>query len=440
MAEKMKKKDKPEEKPTPPPKAEDLMLTAEKRVEFFMLLSEEEREKQLRRDREFIRLYDDQQELEKNPEKKKEMLEAIEKEIGKLSEEERKLTEEKKRVEEKIKAGSVPELAELTAKRRQAVQEEVGKIKKENIENSDELNLMFDEAVRTGEKTKAEAIMLKLAGDGNFNELLHHRDFKSNWKGFQDFFDKVIIEELGLSEQVAYTIGNDISFKCERVNHYDQARSYIKDPVTGLYRKATEDEHVAACIAEIGKLDGRKVSRDFNRLAYGGEKQLADGTRIFKIEQLGIEIIGKFWDSMVGFIKKGEFNKNVLEKLYSVIGTLEKDKRIPREFVEALREGGKKLPKKEEGDYAAMLSDILWEEEEEEEQKEGAAAEEIEAEVRRLRGLKDSKIIRDQVEYEKEIEKIKNYFYGTKDKAKDAFYASWSLEDLKKLLKELKEI
>ncbi len=208
----------------------------------------------------------------------------LDKEISKLKTEEDKM-------KANILRGRLPQLFSLELQRRRDVDREYSEIKKLGLKNSDELLLYFKDAFREKNVERCFAIMKNLADGGDFNELLHAYSYPSGVNGINDFFNEVIIGKMGVGEQVAYSFQNDISFTCEGIHQWDMAKTVVRDVNTGLYRQLNENEHAAAAMAQIEKLDARDVIRKFNRLAYGYEIEMPDGARVFKMSKLGWQIL-----------------------------------------------------------------------------------------------------------------------------------------------------
>ncbi len=204
------------------------------------------------------------------------------------------------------------------------VREQMGKI---TGENSDELNAAFRSAQRDGDKIKASAIAMKMAKDGNDNELWNEFGFTSDAQGKHDFFDAVMMGKkvsedgrelkhdgpsFNMSEQEAFSLENAIDYINEDVNHWETARTMKMEG--GLFKRMSEEEHSFAALAEIMKKNPREVARAFNRLAYGGERvtNRATGAREFFPSQLGKAILMSMGPEILTNINRGEFNKNAV--------------------------------------------------------------------------------------------------------------------------------
>lgn len=203
------------------------------------------------------------------------------------------------------------------------IREQMGKI---TGQNSEELTAAFRSALRDGDRIKASAIAMKLARDSNDNELWNEFGFDSNSEGKHAFFDAVMMGNKGvkmgdgttaytgssfnMSEQEAYSLENAIDYINEDVNHWETARTMKMEG--GLFKRMKSEEHALAALAEIMKKNPREVARNFNRLAYGGERvtDRTTGAREFTPTALGKAIALQLGPEILTNMGRGEFNKN----------------------------------------------------------------------------------------------------------------------------------
>lgn len=200
-------------------------------------------------------------------------------------------------------------------------------MKKITTELDTELIAAFRDAVDEGNNIKATAIAKKLANDYNDNELWNAYGFTSNSQGMGKFIDAVLIGKkgikrdsddtvytgpsLGMDEQTALAIQNDISFINEAKNHWETARTIEVE--NGRYKRVSERQHTKLALAEILKKEASEIVRNFNRLNYGGEKPRADGSgRDFELAPLGLALAKAFGTEFIFRFGRGEYDKNAI--------------------------------------------------------------------------------------------------------------------------------
>lgn len=204
------------------------------------------------------------------------------------------------------------------------IREQMSKI---HGQNSDELNAAFRSALRDKDKIKAAAIAMKMARDGNDNELWNEFGFNSTAEGKHAFFDAVMMGHKGvkdgdgkdytgpsfdMSHEEALGVENAIDYINEDVNHWETARTIKME--NGMFRRMSEEEHTLSALAEIMKKNPREVARSFNRLAYGGEHvdNRVTGERSFRPTKLGEAILMALGPEILKNVDRGEYNKNAV--------------------------------------------------------------------------------------------------------------------------------
>ena len=250
-----------------------------------------------------------------------------------------RLTEAIKQDRNRVAKSRIPDYYRQQAQR-QLVAEE---LKKVQTRNAEELIRHFRDAQREGNKYKMEAVLQKLANDGNDNEVLNDYGYSSGFEGYQKFFENEVKDHAGISEQEALRIANDVSFINEERNHWNTARTVTVDSNTGQFKWKSEAEHVGEALAEIGKIDPQAIVRNLNRLAYGGEEVQPDGTLKFKMEALGAGVLNMLQESGMLQSQIGRMQANIATNLYNELQELQ----IP-EFAKSmaiLSSKAKALPK-----------------------------------------------------------------------------------------------
>lgn len=201
---------------------------------------------------------------------------------------------------------------------------------------SEELIGSFRDALSSGDTIKGISILKKLAHDGNDNEFLDNFGFQSSSEGMHDFFDAVIMGKKGVKladgseydgpgfkvgEQMALGIENEIGDINESVRHWETARLITVE--NGQYRRNTPEEHTKVAFAEIAKMSIREIVRVLNRLAYGSEVPMPDGSRKFELEPLGMAILKMFGNELGEEVeKKADYNKNAVINIGSQLDLL----------------------------------------------------------------------------------------------------------------------
>ena len=184
-----------------------------------------------------------------------------------------------------------PEAYEHRLERLHLESEESGKLK--GIDNAEQLNALLTEAIRSKNKFRSAAIMKKMAEDYNDNEYLNLTinprtglSYGSGAEGMKEYMHDVLMGKLGMDEQSALQLSDEIAYINEKKNHWENARTVGYK--NGKLEYHTQKDHTIAAMIEITKRGPRDTAREFNRLAIGSEIQHPDGHREFKLEKLGV--------------------------------------------------------------------------------------------------------------------------------------------------------
>ncbi len=192
-------------------------------------------------------------------------------------------------------------------------QEEYKKVA--DIDSDSELWEFFLKAQKTKDHAKMSAVLKKMTSDGNDNEFLNYAGFSSDHKGMQQFVEKELIDKGGYNRGDAMALASDISYLNEKIGHWETARTVNVEH--GEYKWMSEKDHVKAALAEIMKRNPREVARNFNRLAYGGERPNNEGGRDFEMGKLGLSVLKIIGPHIAAQIPKGEMNPNIIMNLYN---------------------------------------------------------------------------------------------------------------------------
>jgi len=193
------------------------------------------------------------------------------------------------------------------------------KTKYKDITNADELIQKFEDAKRRKNKFDQIALLEKLSGDANLNEILNDKGYSANAGGLHSFVYNLPNDHgeqrglTGFKDDELLRIQNDLGESEERVNHWEMAKMAVMNDqgqmVSSVRAKEASEvdaskgetvsgkfvldakgkivfddrQHVIAAASEIMKLDPQKNVATLNRLAMGGE----DGNGVFQISDLG---------------------------------------------------------------------------------------------------------------------------------------------------------
>ena len=111
----------------------------------------------------------------------------------------------------------------------------------------------------------------------------------------EQFRRDILKGQLKMGEQSSLKVMSDLGYINEKVGHWETARLVSTDHSGQMKSKIVQNvdgswddtAHAMECFTEISKMNGRAILNTLNRLAYGGEKQHADGTRSFQMSNLG---------------------------------------------------------------------------------------------------------------------------------------------------------
>jgi hypothetical protein len=166
--------------------------------------------------------------------------------------------------------------------------EEMKKI--DHIKDRDELTSILKDAVKNKDRSRFNAVALKLSKDGNGNDgLLNATGHESNAKGLQDLISEISTKGspnyMGYSKQEAMALGMKLSYTEEGVNHWGTARAFKME--NGRYEASSAEYQALAAVSEVAKMDPQGIARQLNRLGYGGETP--DGK--FVLNDYGLALI-----------------------------------------------------------------------------------------------------------------------------------------------------
>jgi hypothetical protein len=166
---------------------------------------------------------------------------------------------------------------ELRDEIRKLEHEEMDKLKGKDDES--ELIEIANEAIETGNQARLAAVLKKLAKDGNDNEILNAFGYSSDFEGMRSFYEKIVRDKAGFSDQDMHRLANEVSYINESIGHYETSRVNIMEH--GRFRWQSQEEHANVAGTEILKKDVATIFGKYNRLLWGGHD--ADGT--FKPDQ-----------------------------------------------------------------------------------------------------------------------------------------------------------
>jgi|GEM_PF-983266 len=208
-------------------------------------------------------------------------------------------------------------------------------------DNAEYLVDAFKNALRTGNKEVAQAIILHATSVGHLNEIINGYkskrdvyDEKGNLLvrkgqalpaggyGLKEVIRQALIEDLNIDEQTAYATQSEASTIAKAIKHTAMTES-IGTRNGMLYQRNIEgpDGQQAIARGEARKVDAERYSRDYNRLAYGDEFDTPSG-RIFRFSKLGLDTITENAGSIEEELGRKRFNKNAAMKFTDDAETL----------------------------------------------------------------------------------------------------------------------
>jgi hypothetical protein len=200
-----------------------------------------------------------------------------------------------------------PEMYYALQEQRSLRNEELKKI--QEIKDSDHLTSMFRDAQALGDVARAEAIVMKLAQDANFNDILMNLGYDSDAQGMQDFFEKEFGKKMGTGKETILSLAQDVSYVNEDKKHFELAR--VVKGKRGKLEWMSEKEHADAVVTQVRKVDLEELARRANRQAYGYESA-ADGQ--FHFSRHGLQLVKENYKEYISLINGNRFGKNTAQK------------------------------------------------------------------------------------------------------------------------------
>ncbi|MDX9893774.1 MAG: type IV secretion system protein, partial [Patescibacteria group bacterium] len=215
---------------------------------------------------------------------------------------------------------------EAMAQFRSLVNEEIRRLP-ESMEWT-EIEGQMDIAKRNGDQARFIALMTKAAKDYNDNEWLNHYGYsaaayggkmwegangqnKKGHKGVKEFADEVLVGELGLNQQFAYSILNDIAYINEDRKHGGTSRMFqVKD---GRFEMNDRISQAASYQNEWFKGNIRALLQNSNRLDSGGENVEGGYDMAFHAAMR----LAAVPDQINNFLSRQEFNPSTRSKWQS---------------------------------------------------------------------------------------------------------------------------
>jgi hypothetical protein len=246
---------------------------------------------------------------------------------------------EKYKEKERTAAAFKPEDYVARAERRAEWDKEA---KKHVTTNEDELISALHKAIARKDAEEVGGVLLHAAKVGHGNEVIQgvradrdwHFDDKEGYndrgvgkrlfekgdffaagqEGFSCMIEQVMVKQLGLGKQIAYSLQNDLSNEMEKVNHWFGGQSIAQEP-DGTYRQRSYGEQQLRAGVEKSKRDFEKIWREGNRLSLCTERFVdPKDPRKGKMAVLNDEAIASIkssWRQIFDrLLKSGRFNKN----------------------------------------------------------------------------------------------------------------------------------
>lgn len=245
------------------------------------------------------------------------------------------------------------EISGLAAARAQSMSELESKEGKliAHIDNSEQLGMMFEDAIRNQRPGLAAAIAKKMTKNYDYNELLAKLGLGTGLKGMTELAK--VMQKSGMSEQSALGVIGDMGAVAKGLGHYGAFGAVTMEK--GRFRPANEEEYETAQLAEMLKLQPQNFGRNVNRLGLGyydpapGETHSMKNWKLSKAATAYIKLNGAALAS--NWLSTGQ--QNALEHVYNNIDQL-KANDVPQEIIDTLE----KRTKQSKGRGADPLSTI----------------------------------------------------------------------------------
>ncbi len=225
---------------------------------------------------------------------------------------------------------------------REALISEASKTLGDN-DNEEALQEILRDAIANGNKEVAQAVILHAAKVSHLNEMMHgyrskrdvyedeERDKNGNiikrgrllakkgdylpqsGGGLHSLIQQALIEDLGMDEQTAYAVESEASTIAKSVKHQNYTET-VGSKNGLLYQRKINGPggQLARARGEARKVDAESFVRNYNRIGWGDEFQQADGSRVFKLNALGLDNFVELADTIAREIKGRRMNKNAV--------------------------------------------------------------------------------------------------------------------------------
>ncbi|MFH0951604.1 MAG: hypothetical protein V1838_00235 [Patescibacteria group bacterium] len=266
---------------------------------------------------------------------------------------------------------------------------EINKIKSElTTDNWQEIVSFIEDAQKRGDLNRVAAGMQKAAEYGNANEIQNWFGYDSDAGGLKEMImgelvgtkggltkekaegmglhwedyevkrgGKIFQREgfknkkgMGMSEEQALAIGNDISYIGEKFGHWGIARAVTVKNGRQLWQP--EDDRMIEVLAEVRKQDFENAMRRFNRLAFGNESPVdkwdfrSTGNREFDLNTFALAFMKENYKKLPNMYGRGRFGVNLAINLT-----------MPHNL-EKLRGLSRFLPTSEKNAFNSIMTDV----------------------------------------------------------------------------------
>ena len=216
---------------------------------------------------------------------------------------------------------------------RQAIAEESKNI---TSTNEDELVAQFQSAVAKGNAAQASALAEAIAKVGGANAMLekfgyqaeagftaeeaekhiaeHGEESYQKKKGFNDFMRDIFQEKLGMNEQAALRLQNDLGGIGENIGHEYLIKSVHIDKQGRFYQNNRESREKIK-LSEKLKREAEGVIRKNNRLEYGAEDIHEDENDNFRWSDSGMAYFISNIGGVAKEIEQGRFNRSAARSI-----------------------------------------------------------------------------------------------------------------------------
>ncbi|MFH1838020.1 MAG: hypothetical protein ABH808_00765, partial [Candidatus Kuenenbacteria bacterium] len=162
---------------------------------------------------------------------------------------------------------------------------------------------------------EAAGILLRAFETGNENGILEGCNYEESHKGMNDFFNEIIIKQLGMDPQSAYDLQTAASTYAKQNGHFVVTETTKINEETGQTEQRDPEEARYASLLELEKRGTREVLKG-SRLGFFTETtNLNTGERKTKIDPMFIAFFKKYWRPISDQLRKEGASPTIMRAL-----------------------------------------------------------------------------------------------------------------------------